>query len=266
MLAEVMKFYQQLDESKRLTTVRGRLEFLRTWDVLTRMLPPPPASVLDVGGATGVYAGPLAAAGYRVHVVDPVPEHARLAGQLPGVTSEVGNALALSQDDHSWDAVLLFGPLYHLIERSDRIRAWSEAARVLRKDGIVLAATISRFASMFAGIRKRRLADPGFVSVVDRALQEGIHANVDVGPSYFTTAYFHHPDELPREVSAAGLTVVKIVGLENALSMARRQDLEELLDDPYQRELLLSMLRRVEDDASMHGSSSHLITVARWPS
>ncbi|MFD0786413.1 class I SAM-dependent methyltransferase, partial [Micromonospora azadirachtae] len=57
---EIMDYYRQGGERDRLAAGAGRLEFLRTWDVLTRVLPDPPAVVLDVGGATGVYAGPLA--------------------------------------------------------------------------------------------------------------------------------------------------------------------------------------------------------------
>jgi 2-polyprenyl-3-methyl-5-hydroxy-6-metoxy-1,4-benzoquinol methylase len=53
----------------------GRLEFLRTWDLMARALPQPPADVLDVGGGAGIYAGPLASSGYRVTLVDPVAEH-----------------------------------------------------------------------------------------------------------------------------------------------------------------------------------------------
>jgi 2-polyprenyl-3-methyl-5-hydroxy-6-metoxy-1,4-benzoquinol methylase len=64
-----------MSERYRLDSGQGRLEYLRTWDVLIRVLPAAPATVLDVGGATGAYAGPLAASGYAVRVVDPVPEH-----------------------------------------------------------------------------------------------------------------------------------------------------------------------------------------------
>src|SRR5262245_11608278 len=109
--AEILEFYRRGGESTRLSSGAGRLECLRTWDVLTRVLPPPGATVLDVGGATGVYAGPLATAGYRVHVVDPVAEHVSEASTLDGVTASLGDARSLAQPDASVDAVLLLGPL-----------------------------------------------------------------------------------------------------------------------------------------------------------
>jgi SAM-dependent methyltransferase len=101
MRADTMAYSQLGGETTRLMGGNGRLEFIRTRDVLQRTLPPAPARVLDVGGATGVYAGPLAAAGYDVTVIDPVPEHVRAAGALDGVTAVVGDARSLEVPTHT---------------------------------------------------------------------------------------------------------------------------------------------------------------------
>jgi hypothetical protein len=63
MRPEILEYYRRGGERDRLSAGTGRLEFLRTRDVLRRTLPDPPARIADVGGATGVYAGPLAADG-----------------------------------------------------------------------------------------------------------------------------------------------------------------------------------------------------------
>ena len=66
------------------------LEFVRSLELLERLLPPAPADVLDVGGGPGTYAGPLARRGYRVQLVDPVPLHveqARQAGQFQRIAA-----------------------------------------------------------------------------------------------------------------------------------------------------------------------------------
>ena len=60
------------------------LEFVRSMELLDRLLPGPPARLLDVGGGPGTYAGPLARRGYRVHLVDPVPLHVEQARQAAG--------------------------------------------------------------------------------------------------------------------------------------------------------------------------------------
>ncbi len=57
----------------------GQIERLRTRVLLERLLPPAPAVVLDVGGAAGVHALPLAADGYEVRLLDPVPLHVEQA-------------------------------------------------------------------------------------------------------------------------------------------------------------------------------------------
>jgi hypothetical protein len=56
---EILAYYNRGGETTRLSAGGGRLEYLRTLDILGRVLPPPPARILDVGGATGVYARPL---------------------------------------------------------------------------------------------------------------------------------------------------------------------------------------------------------------
>ena len=54
---------------------------------------------------------------------------------------EQGNALDLSRfPDESFDAVLLFGPLYHLYAKEDKLTALREAKRVLKPDGRLFAA------------------------------------------------------------------------------------------------------------------------------
>ena len=102
--------------------------------------PVPPAQVLDVGGATGVHASWLAQDGYQVRLVDISPRHVAKAnselGSL-GVVAELGDARALAAPADSYDVVLLFGPLYHLPARDDRLVALREAARVTRPGGVV---------------------------------------------------------------------------------------------------------------------------------
>jgi SAM-dependent methyltransferase len=261
MSPEILAYYQRGDEGARLATGTGRLEFLRTWDVLTRVLPAGPASVLDVGGATGVYAGPLAEAGYRVEVVDPVPEHVAEAGRRPGVTARAGDARALPVANSSVDAVLLLGPLYHLEQRADRVAAWREAARAVRPGGVVVGAMISRFASLLDGFLHDHFSDPRFRPMVERALVDGVHRNLDAERAWFTSAYFHHPDEIVAEVAAAGLSVERVVAVESPLWLTGAR-LDEILASAPLTELLLELLRRIETEPSLLGASSHLLAVA----
>jgi ubiquinone/menaquinone biosynthesis C-methylase UbiE len=265
---EIVEHYdREIDEEQRLTHGLGQLELLRTRELVGRHLPPGPRRILDVGGGTGVHAAWLAGDGHQVHLIDLVPRHVaqvrRRAGTgRPGrVTAEVGDARRLGADSASFDAVLLLGPLYHLTERDDRVRALGEAARVVRPDGVVFAAAISRFGSLFDGLARGFLFDPDFRPLVERDLREGQHRNPQHRPHWFTTAYFHHPDELRAELEDAGLAVVEVVGVEGLAGWLAQ--LEGRWSDATARELILWSARVVEAEPSLLGLSAHLLAVAR---
>ena len=155
---EIAGYYEHGLERDRLAAGRGRVEFMRIWELLRRFLPDAPAVVLDVGGGAGAYAIPLAAEGHRVHLVDPVPLHVEQAAaasrdaQAPLASVSLGDARDLQAADGSVDAVLLLGPLYHLTSRADRVTALREACRVLRPGGVVVAKALSRFYPVFEGL------------------------------------------------------------------------------------------------------------------
>jgi SAM-dependent methyltransferase len=257
---EIATYYREMGERTRIVSGRGRLEYLRTWDILTRTLPPSPASILDVGGATGVYAKPLAAAGYQVHLVDLIPEHVADAAAIDGLTASVGDARSLVFGDGEFDASLLLGPLYHLQDRADRVRAWAEAGRVTRAGGVVAGAIISRYASFFDGLGGRHIADPRFRELTEHELSDGRHENPDQVPGWFTTAYFQHTGEVAGEVAEAGLRLDRLVPVEMALGFVR--DGVDLLDDAAVVEWMLGAMRRIEDDPALLGATSHLLAIA----
>ena len=198
--ADMQRYYEQGRERERLTRGGGTLELVRTQELLQRYLPLPPADVLDVGGGPGVYAAWLAQAGYRVHLVDPLPLHVAQAADAvaaqpnPLFTSAVGDARRLDEPDASCDAALLFGPLYHLTERDERIAALVEARRVLRPGGIALVMAISRFASLLDGLGRGLLEEPSFAAIVEAGLRYGQHRNPTQNSDYLTPRYFHHSD------------------------------------------------------------------------
>ena len=135
LLRDVIDHYQQVDEDSRLQTGWFRLEHARTQELLMRHLPPSPATVLDIGGGSGIYSFWLASRGYDVHLVDPVPKHieqARSHARQHAIASmRVGDARHLEQHDGSADAVLLLGPLYHLTDHADRLRSLRGGCRLV---------------------------------------------------------------------------------------------------------------------------------------
>ena len=267
-VGEIAAYYAKGLERDRLTGGAGALELARTQALLERYLPPPPCEVMDVGGGPGRYAFWLAELGHRVHLVDPMPLHigqARAAAvSHPGVmlaTAEVGDARALRFEDASADAVLLLGPLYHLADRGDRLRALGEARRVCRQGGVIIIAAISRFASTLDGLRGGYLEDPSFATITAGDLRDGQHRNPTGDPSYFTTAYFHRPEELAAECLAAGLTHEATLAVEGPAWLL--PDLEARLNDERRRSVLLAALATIESEPTLLGVSAHLLAIAR---
>ena len=245
---------RQVLRQERLREGYSRVEFERTKEILGRYLPSEPARVLDVGGGPGVYAEWLADQGHEVRLVDATPLHVeqaleRARGRFSAV---LGDARALEEADGSCDVVLLFGPLYHLLDREERLTALREARRVLRRGGLVAAAAISRFASLLDGLFNQYLDDPEFWSIVERDLADGQHRSAT---GYFTTSFFHQPDELADEVEGAGFVLEGLFGVEGPGWL--------LLDRAESYEDILRVARAVEREPSVIGASSHLLAIGR---
>ncbi|MGP3966155.1 class I SAM-dependent methyltransferase [Streptomyces sp. 6N223] len=261
----IRAYYERGGEETRLAPEPGRpadsrLEFWRTRDVLRRVLPAPPARVLDVGGASGVHAAWLQADGHEVELLDPVPLHVEQA-RGKGIAARQGDARQLPEADSGFDAVLLLGPLYHLPERAARIRALAEARRVARPGGLVAAAAISRWAPLHDGLVQGYLFDEERRKRTLEVVRTGHHSPGADGA--FTEAYFHDPADLAGEFAEAGLPAPVVRGLEGAAWLVG--GMGERLDDAEERAAVLDALRAVECEPSLLGASGHLLATATVP-
>ena len=250
------RHYESGVEVGRLFDETGQpgLELVRTLELLDRYLPPATADVLDVGGGPGVYAAALTDRGYRVRLVDALTEHVEQARRDGRFEADVGDARQLDAADERYDGVLLMGPLYHITDRRDRIGALLEARRVLRRHGVLFAVAISRYASLFDSLRFERHDDPAFAAVVERDLDDGQHRNDENVSGWFTTAFFHHPDELQAEIREAGLELESVLGIEGPGAWFSAP-----------ADVQLWAARVTERDPTMRAVSPHLVAVARRP-
>jgi ubiquinone/menaquinone biosynthesis C-methylase UbiE len=264
---EVLAYYDRFAEETRLELGPSRLELERTKEILSRVLPPPPARIVDVGGAAGIYSSWLAGLGYEVHLVDASPRLVDEAGrrnaalERPIASLAVGDARSLPQPDACADAVLVMGPLYHLTAQDDRDAALREAFRVLTVSGVAVVAAVSRYASALDGLSRKLTRDPEFVLIRDRDLADGQHRNESNHPEYFTTAYFHRPEDLHAELERAGFRAVNVLGVEGPAWILADFDLRWA--DSGLRTDILDTARAFESERSVQGISAHLLGIGR---
>lgn len=159
------KFYSNYDEEGRLLSKHGQVEYLTTMRYVEKYLRPG-MRILEIGAATGRYSHTLARQGYKVDAVELIQHNIDIFETLtqPGedITIRQGNAMDLSFfEDETFDLTLLLGPMYHLHTEADQLKALSEAVRVTKKGGIVMAAYCGNDACLVQyGFRKGELLEP----------------------------------------------------------------------------------------------------------
>lgn len=165
-------YYNKFNEEKRLNTRHGRVEFIVTMkyvhDVLDKLMKELgyqekyELKILDIGAGTGRYSVPLCEEGYSVTAVELVKHNLGiLKKKNSGVEAYQGNALKLKRfSDESFDLTLLFGPMYHLLTRDEKVRALSEAKRVTKTGGYILVAYImNEYAFVMYAIQENKLKE-----------------------------------------------------------------------------------------------------------
>lgn len=253
-------------EKDRLDQHVFRLEKERTQEIIRRHLQPA-MNIADIGGATGAYSFWLQDLGHSVHLLDASSFHIEEASRLskendkPLASITLGDARQLSFADEQFNLVLLFGPLYHLQQTDDRIRTIKEARRILKSGGILLAATISRYASLFDGFWRGYINDPVFEKILQQDLENGNHFNPGNNIAYFTESHFHTQEERDAEFPAAGFTDSITLAVEGFGWLI--PDFEERWKNSSSRNKLLQYIRQTESDPAMIAVSAHVITICK---
>jgi len=263
-LSDIAAHYSDDPERERNRLVRHQLEHDLTWRYLDQYLPPR-GSILEVGAATGTYTLELAKRGHNLTSVDlsaTLLDECRVRLADEGLQKQVRVAVADARDlsritERGFDASLLMGPLYHLVEKEDRMAALRQVADRLRVDGIIFSTFISRY---------------GVMGDVMKVMPDWVEDQKEV---QFLMAHGRRPDHYPKvgfrgyfatvpEIAplheALGFETLILAGVEPAISAD-----DEIYNrlEGEQRRLWLDLLYEISTDESTIGASRHLLYIGR---
>jgi len=260
---EIIANYDHFDEDNRLKSSYGILEEEHTRRLILKQIKTRPLNIYDIGAGTGHYSCWLAAAGHHIHFSDLVPKHVEAFKNRSGTSENIitireEDARKLSYDDDVADLIILNGPLYHLIERSDRLMVLKEAKRILRRTGLLLGFSISRFAGLNYALSSGEVFNNDYFEMVREEIASGIRNNRMLKNKTFIQAYFHTVQEIEAEFAESGLIVENSFGV---LGQAwETPDLDTVILDSRKKERLLEVAEMMEGYPML---GSKILTVGR---
>jgi SAM-dependent methyltransferase len=263
-VGDIAAYYNSDPEREHDRLERHQLEHELTWRYLDQYLPPQ-GRILEIGAATGRYTLELAKRGYQLTSVDmsaELLERCRKSILEAGLEEQVQLVVADARDlsavaERGFDAVLLMGPLYHLIEEADREAALKGAFDRLRTGGILFSAFLSRFGVMGDLLKKMPewIEDqPEVRSLLARGRRP------DEYPRGGFRGYFARVSEIAPLHEVIGFETLVLAGIEPAIAAD---------DDSYnrlqgiQRQLWLDLLYDMSVEKSIIGASRHLLYIGR---
>lgn len=221
-LEKVRAYYASFDEWGRLETPEGTRELARALEILTETLPPS-SRVLDLGGGPGRYAIALARCGHRVVLADLSRTQLDLArrkvaeaevSDLVESYDEVNATDLGTYGDGSFDAVVAFGPFYHLTSDVERRQTVREVHRVLRPRGRAFVAFVPRLAGLM-GLIDRAATSPAQVTgdAFRAAAERGVFSNA--AASGFQEGYYPTPTEMHELFASSDFHIDDMLSLKS---------------------------------------------------
>lgn len=224
-MTELEAYYNKFNEEKRLNSRHGQVEFITSMKYIHEYLENATArtgkakneiKLLDLGAGTGRYSIPLAEEGYDVTAVELVKHNlGRLKQKSSLVKAYHGNAMKLSRfANDAFDVTLLFGPLYHLHSKEEKLAALSEAKRVTKPGGILLAAYImNEFSVITYAFKEKHITE-----ALETGMLDGTYHCTKKANALYSMVRLEDMDDLNKE---AGLTRLKVIAADGAANYIR---------------------------------------------
>ncbi len=244
MAGNVTDYYlNDYNEAMRHSDPFGVIQEMRTKELIGRYLHNNGMSILDVGGANGVYSFYLADLGHDVSLFDIAPNHIEQAIEINSKRANKLQSILLGdaqtfKSKEKYDIIILHGPLYHILEREKRVNVLRRMKDTLTSTGVILGFAINRFAGYFYGVRTGNILNGEYREFVQEETKTGIRRK---SPGW----YFHNPAELQGEYEEAGLNVTAVKSVVTQIWML--PEIETKIGNPDDMKVILDLAREAEE-------------------
>lgn len=258
MSTELEKYYNKFCEEKRLTRRHGYVEYVTSMKYIHEYLPQgkkETIKILDVGAGTGRYSVQLAGEGYDVTAVELVKYNLGiLKSKKSSVKAYQGNALNLSRfEADQFDMVLVFGPMYHLYTKEDKVKALKEAKRVVKPDGIILVAyCMNEYSILTYGFKEGHMKE----SIRNQKVDDSFHVQSKEEDLYD----YVRIEDIDAIDQAAGVKREKLIAADGPANYMRTV-LNAMDEETYQ--LFIQYHLSTCERKDLLGASAHTLDIVR---
>ena len=246
-------YYNKFNEDKRLKTRHGRVEFIVTMKYIEEIVKNyKKPKILDLGAGCGAYSIPLSEY-YDVTALELVKHNLKVIEKnSQNIKLIHGNATNLSMlEDNSFDVILIFGPMYHLISTEEKLKCLNEAKRVLKKNGTILISYIMNdYAIIRHGFKDRHILEE-----TDK-IDDSFHI-ISKEDDLYSYVRLDDIDNLNR---LANLRRIKIIS-QDTVSNYMREYINKLNDKEF--ELFIKFQLSICERYEMLGLSTHVVDILK---
>ncbi len=249
----LITYYNKFNEDKRLNTRHGKVEFITSIKYIEKYLKSD-SKIIDIGAGTGKYSIYLSNKGYDVTAVELVKHNLRMIEKNSSVKAYLGNALDLSKfEDNSFDITILFGPMYHLISKNEKIKALEEAKRITKKNGyIFIQYCMNDYAVIMHGFIDNNILK----SKCENKIDDNYHV-ISNNKDLYSYVRLEEIDELNKIV---GLKRIKIINTDGPANYIR-SSLNKLSEEEFK--LFIDYNLKICERKELLGSGYHITDILK---
>lgn len=257
----IKNFYDESVEAEW-ERIENRPEFLITCRYINRYIKAGD-KVLDIGGGPGRYSLWLAEKGCDVTLLDLSPQNISFAKkkaveQGVALKTLTGDARTVDETvEGVYDYILLMGPLYHLLEESDRIKAIKASLRLLKPNGIIFVSFINVFSGM---VYAMKFAPSVIMEEAESEFYKAVSENRSFTGEAFTQAFFIHQGEVLPFMAQFPLKKLHYFGQESITSPCE----SNIMSQPKEViDAWIDMSEKLAEREELLSWSEHLMYVGR---